>query len=56
MEEQGIDVQINGGWLDSFGYELPPYKGHVWSRLLMEHLIAASNDKDNLRALGSVTL
>ena len=20
MEERGIDVQINGGWLDSFGY------------------------------------
>ena len=25
MEEQGINVQINGGWLDSFGYELPSY-------------------------------
>jgi aminocarboxymuconate-semialdehyde decarboxylase len=56
MAEQGIDVQINGGWLDSFGYVLPPYKGHAWSRFLKEHLIAASNEKDNLRALGSVTL
>ena len=34
MAEQGIDVQINGGWLDSFGYELPPYKGHAWCRFL----------------------
>ena len=56
MAEQGIDVQINGGWLDSFGYVLPPYKGHAWSRFLKEHLIAASNEKDNLRALGSITL
>ncbi len=56
MAVQGVDVQINGGWLDSFGYELPPYKGHAWSRFLEEHLIAASNGKDNLRALGSVTL
>ena len=56
MAEQGIDVQINGGWLDSFGYELPPDEGLAWSRFLNEHLIAASNEKDNLRALGSVPL
>ena len=34
MAEQGIDVQINGGCLDSFGYVLPPYKGHAWCRFL----------------------
>jgi len=56
MAEQGIDVQINGGWLDSFGYELPADEGLAWSRFLNEHLIAASNEKDNLRALGSVPL
>jgi len=56
MQEQGIDVQINGGWIDSFGYELPADEGLAWSRFLNEHLIVATNEKDNLRALGTVPL
>ena len=56
MQEQGIDVQINGGWLDSFGYELSADEGLAWSRFLNEHLIAATKEKDNLRALGTVPL
>ena len=24
MTEVGIDCQVTGGWLDAFGYELPP--------------------------------
>ena len=38
MAEQGIDAQVNGGWLDSFGYELPVDEGLAWSRFLNEHL------------------
>ena len=30
-----IDVQVNGGWLDSFGYELP-VEEVVWTRFLNE--------------------
>ena len=32
MAEQSIDCQVVGGWLDSFGYELPPEEGADWSR------------------------
>lgn len=56
MAEQGIDAQVNGGWLDSFGYELPVEEGIAWSRFLNEHLIAGTNAADNLSALGSVPL
>lgn len=56
MREQGIDFQVNGGWLDSFGYELPVDEGIAWSRFLNEHLMAAANDTDNLSALGSVPM
>ena len=39
MAAQGIDRQVVGGWLDSFGYELPPDEGADWSRFYNEHLI-----------------
>jgi aminocarboxymuconate-semialdehyde decarboxylase len=39
MSEQRIDKQVVGGWLDLFGYELPPEEGADWSRYLNEHLL-----------------
>ena len=32
MDKNGIDHQLVGGWLDSFGYELPASEGLAWSR------------------------
>ncbi len=40
MAENGIDRQVVGGWLDMFGYELPPAEGVAWSRLINRHLAA----------------
>ena len=34
MDKNGIDHQVIGGWLDSFGYELPAAQGAAWSRYL----------------------
>src|SRR5688572_2249375 len=34
MDRNGIDHQLVGGWLDSFGYELAPREGLAWSRFL----------------------
>ena len=34
MDKNGIDHQLVGGWLDSFGYELAPQEGQAWSRFL----------------------
>jgi aminocarboxymuconate-semialdehyde decarboxylase len=31
MKEQGIDLQVPGGWLDMFAYELPAAQGVAWS-------------------------
>lgn len=56
MAENGIDAQVNGGWLDSFGYELPADEGLAWSRFLNEHLIAAASADGNITALPSVPL
>jgi aminocarboxymuconate-semialdehyde decarboxylase len=38
MAEQGIERQVVGGWLDMFGYEIPPAEGGAWSRLINFHL------------------
>ncbi|MCH7711464.1 MAG: amidohydrolase family protein, partial [Proteobacteria bacterium] len=56
MDEQGIDHQVTGGWLDSFGYELPAAEGAAWSRFINEHLISATAGSDKLTPLGSVPL
>src|SRR5262249_57472442 len=32
MDKNRIDHQLVGGWLDSFGYELPAGEGLAWSR------------------------
>jgi aminocarboxymuconate-semialdehyde decarboxylase len=32
MGASGVDHQLVGGWLDSFGYELPAREGLAWSR------------------------
>lgn len=34
LDERGIDIQILSGWLDIFGYDLPPDEGERWSNYL----------------------
>lgn len=34
MDRNSIDHQLVGGWLDSFGYELPAQEGLAWSRYI----------------------
>ena len=41
MDQQGIDRQVVGGWVDMFGYELPAAEGEAWSRLINDALLAA---------------
>ena len=42
MAERGVDVQVLGGWLDVFGYELPAAEGADWARLLTEEIRTAA--------------
>lgn len=56
MAENGIDHQVTGGWLDSFGYELPADEGAAWSRFLNAHLKDGTGATDFLTPLGSVPL
>ncbi len=56
MDQQSIDVQVCGGWLDSFGYELPPEEGEAWSRFMNEFLISGTENIDRLTPLATVPL
>lgn len=56
MEKQGIDVQVVGGWVDMFGYELPAIEGERWSRLINEELLAAAKAAPRFVPLASVPL
>ena len=56
LGEKGIDHQVCGGWLDSFGYEIPAEEGAAWSRFINEHLLAATSGRGELTALASVPL
>ncbi len=56
LTERGIDHQVCGGWLDMFGYELPPEEGAEWSRMINEHLLRATEDEPRLTPLASVPM
>lgn len=56
LDEQGIDTQVVGGWLDMFGNELPVAEGAAWARLTNEHLAKAHKDEPRLIPLANVPL
>lgn len=56
LDDQGIDKQVFGGWLDMFGNELPVAEGAAWARLMNEHLAQAGKDQPRLIPLASVPL
>jgi len=56
MAEQFIDRQVVGGWLDSFGYELPADEGADWSRFYNEHLLKGVAALPSLVPLATVPM
>ena len=56
MDRNGIDHQLVGGWLDSFGYELPTGEGLAWSRFYNDCLKEALGDETRFTPLATVPL
>jgi len=56
MQEQQVDKQVVGGWVDMFGYELPGAEGETWSRLINDHLLDAAKAEPRFAPLASVPL
>ena len=44
LAQRGIDKQVVGGWLDTFGYDLPADEGADWSRFLNDHMLKGVKD------------
>lgn len=49
LERQHVRHQMNGGWLDAFGYELPTEEGVRWSRFLNDRLGECLHDQGDGR-------
>ncbi len=56
MDKNGIDHQLVGGWLDSFGYELPSGEGLAWSRYYNDCLWEQLADETRFTPLATVPL
>ena len=56
MDKQGIDRQVVGGWVDAFGYDLPPAEGEAWSNLTNAALAATARAEKRFVPLATVPL
>ena len=56
MDQNGIDHQLLGGWLDIFGYELPADEGLAWSRFYNDCMRAQLENEPRFTPLATVPL
>jgi aminocarboxymuconate-semialdehyde decarboxylase len=56
LDANRIDRQVVGGWLDMFGYEIPPDEGMRWSRLVNAHLFGVAREQPRFIPLATVPL
>jgi aminocarboxymuconate-semialdehyde decarboxylase len=56
LDEQKIERQVVGGWLDMFGYEVPAAEGANWSRLINTHLAQTAMREPRFVPLATVPL
>jgi aminocarboxymuconate-semialdehyde decarboxylase len=56
MGKAGVDRQVVGGWVDMFGYELPPGEATAWAELINTHLAAAAKAEPKFVPLATVPL
>jgi aminocarboxymuconate-semialdehyde decarboxylase len=56
MDKNGIDHQLVGGWLDSFGYELAADEGLAWSRFINASMREALAEEQRFTPLATVPL
>ena len=56
LDDNKIERQIVGSWLDMFGNELPAEEGTRWSRLINTHLAAIAKEQPRFIPLATVPL
>ncbi|CAM9892849.1 unnamed protein product [Phaeothamnion confervicola] len=56
MGKQGIDKQVNGGWPDWFGNDLPAAEGETWCRMINEGLLSAARAESRFVPLATLPM
>lgn len=56
MDERGLELQLCGGWLDAFGYQLDAAEGADWSRFLNETMLDAAKATERVLPLATVPM
>jgi aminocarboxymuconate-semialdehyde decarboxylase len=56
MDDQNIERQVVGGWLDMFANEIPAEEGAKWSRLINAHLARAAKDQPRFVPLATLPM
>ena len=56
MQQQSVDKQVVGGWVDMFGYEIAGAEGEAWSRLINDALLGAAKAEPRFVPLATVPL
>ena len=56
MQKQGIDRQVNGGWPDWFGSDLPAGEGETWCRLMNDGLLSAAKAEPRFVPLATLPM
>src|SRR3954464_15959617 len=56
MDDQNIERQVVGGWVDMFAYEIPAEEGVKWSRLINAHLAQTAKSEPRFVPLATVPL
>jgi aminocarboxymuconate-semialdehyde decarboxylase len=56
MDQNAIDHQLVGGWLDAFGYELPSEQGLAWSRFYNDCMREQLREEKRFTPLATVPL
>lgn len=56
LDDNKIERQVVGGWLDMFAYEIPAEEGLRWSRLINTHLARIAKEQPRFIPLATVPL
>ena len=56
LDRNAIDHQLLGGWVESFGYEMPPQEGLAWSRFMNDCMWETLRDERRFTPLATVPL
>src|SRR5882672_11971799 len=56
MQKQSIDKQVNGGWPDWFGSDLPAAEGETWCRMINDGLLSAAKAEPKFVPLATLPM